>query len=378
MTDRQQNLAIGTWVSFRAEVRRLQRRRGVLALTFLFPVIVSAVVVFALGSAEHAEPSEIGLVAPTPAAPSVAQLVDTVVAAGELDELVSWTRVGSVADAEAALHDERLGAAIVVRPGQADNGPAELEVLGDEDPVASGVAATIVDEYRVGYASAVMAFEAGVAPPERTGAGLVLTSPGGRSLDSAVHWGPALGAFLVLLGMGHAAHRQVDDRQRGIADRVASTVTPRGAVVIGRSLTAISIGTSVLLLMATSTQLLFGRSWGPWGMVAVVALATAVAVAGIGALIAALARSPGQAQSLTAVAAFVLALGGGSFTPLGSGSGPGAIARWLPTSLSLDGFSLVATGGSGAGALAPVGALLAIGMVLLPVAAVLAGVRGRT
>ena len=377
MTERQQNLAIGIWVSFRAEVVRLQRRRGVLGLTFLFPVLVSAVVVFALGSAEPAEPSAIGWVATSPA-PSVAQFVDRVVGADELDGLVSWTPVASVPDAEAALRSERLGAVIVVRPGQGPSAPAELEVLGDEDPLASGVAATIVDEYRVSYATAAMAFEGGVALPERTNDPLALTAPGGRSLDAAVHWGPALGAFLVLLGMGHAAHRQVDDRQRGISDRVASTVTPRGAVVVGRSLAATTIGASVLLVMAASTRLLFARSWGPWGTIGMVALATAVAVAGVGALIAALARSPGQAQSLTAVAAFVLALGGGSFTPLGSGSEPGEIARWLPTSLSLEGFSAVTTGGSSHDALGPVGALLAIGLVLLPVAAVLADVRGRT
>ena len=377
MTERQRNLAIGIWVSFRAEVVRLLRRRGVVALTFLFPVLVSAVVVFALGSAEQVEPSAIGWVATAPA-PSVVQFVDRVVGADELDDFVSWTPVASVAAAETALRDEELGAVIVVGPGRGPAGPAELEVLGDEDPLASGVAATIVDEYRVGYAAAVMAFEHGVALPERTDDPLALTAPGGRSLDASVHWGPALGAFLVLLGMGHAAHRQVDDRHRGIAARVASTVTPRGAVVVGRSLAATTIGASVLLVMAASTQVLFGRSWGPWGTVAIVAVATAVAVAGVGALIATLARSPGQAQSLTAVAAFVLALGGGSFTPLGGGSEPGSIARWLPTSLSLEGFSAAATGGSARGVLAPVVALLVIGMVLLPVAGVLPTVRGRT
>ena len=371
------HLAIGVAAVARVEVARLLRRRGALAMTFAFPVLVSTVVVFALGSAGDPGPSEIGWVA-TSSDRSVAQFVDRVIGAPELDKFVSWTRVASAADAAAAVRDEQLAAGIVARPAEAPGGPAELVVLGDEDPVASGVAATIVDEYRVGYTAALMAFESGVAVPVRTGETLTLTSPGGRSLDAAVYWGPALGAFLVLLGMGHAAHRQVDDRQRGISGRVASTVTPRGAVVVGRSLATTVIGTSVLLVMAASTRLLYGRSWGPWPTVALVALATALAVAGAGALIATLARSPGQAQSATAVAAFVLALGGGSFTPLGSGSEPGAIARWLPTSLSLDAFSVTATTGGGTGLLVPVAALVATGLVLLNVSGATAGAAGRS
>lgn len=360
-------LADGTRAVFALEIRRHLRSRGALVATFVAPIAISAIVVGALGSTDEPAPSRIGWVALDDGPTALAFATD-VVGGGALEGIVEWEELPSVDAARTAVADERLGAAIVIGPSGASPRPA-LQVVADEDPLAAGVAATIVDELTVGHAAAVLAFEHGVAVPP-VGSEPSLRAPGGRHLDAAVHWGPALGAFLVLLAMGHAAHRQVDDRLRSVGSRMGASMTPRAALVIGRALAATALGAAALVIMALGTQLLFGRSWGPVPVVLAVVGATALAVAGLGALVATVARTAGQAQTLTAVVSFALAIGGGSFTPPGASDPSAGLTRWLPTSQSLDGFSAAATTGAFVDAAPAVLALGATGCVLLLLAAV--------
>lgn len=364
----------GVLAAFGLELRRARRDRITMVMTFLAPVAIASIVVFALGDTDDIAPSRLGFVVPT-AGDATALFVTEVVENPELSDFVEWTPVANRRLAAEAVASQDLGAAIIVQPPVDTGGPAVLEVLGDEDPLASGVAATIVDEFRIRHTAALIAIEAGVEPAVVPDRELRLTSPGGRSIDASVHWGPALGAFFVLLSMGYAAQRQVSDRQRGIVGRVVSTATPGGAILVGRALAATTLATGALLLMAASAQVLFGRAWGSWDQVLLMAVATAVSVAGIGAVLAAVARTPGQAQTLTAVASFGFAIGGGSFSPPGASGPPGAINRWFPTSLSLDGFSVVTTTGRLADLVVPVTSLCGIGLVLFIAAVTIAGRR---
>lgn len=364
MTERLRQQAVGLAAALALELSRTTRNRKALLLTFLMPAAIASIVVLALGSTDDTGPVEIGWIATADDA-SVDQFVGTVVGNEELADLIRWVPVDSVAHARAQVAAASLGAAIVVAPAPVVDGPAVLTVIADEDPIAGGVASTIVDEYRVGHAAAVVAFSQGVAMPARGEAlHLEVVAPTGASLDAAVHWGPALGGFFVLLAMGHAAHRQVEDRHRGITGRLDSTITGSAAVVIGRSLAATAIGAAALLMMAATTRILFGRAWGPWPQIIAVAVATAVAIAGIGAVIASASNTPGRAQSLTAVTAFGLAILGGSFSPLGRAGAPRGLQQWLPTSLSTEAFGTVTTTGAWAQLVTPLLALAGIGVGL--------------
>lgn len=349
------------------ELRRFARIRTAVVMTFLTPVAIASIVVFALGSTDEAAAPAIGWVASADD-PSVDQFVEEVVDGDELSGAVEWVRLEPGTDVADAVAHGDAGAAIVIGPAVVRGGPAQLTVIGAEDPIAAGVAATIADEYRVGHAAAVLAFSSGQPLPERGAAlTLAIVAPRGASLDAATYWGPALGAFLILLAMGSAAQRHVEDRRRGVAGRLRSTVTSPAAVTLGRSLAASGIGTVALLVMAAAMALLFGRAWGPWPQIVAVAAATALAVAGVGTVIAALSRTPSQAQTTTAVVAFGLAIGGGSFNPPGTGGEPSGLTRWLPTTLSLDAFSIAATTGAVADLLAPTLALAATGVLLFGV-----------
>ena len=362
----------GLVASFLTEMRRTGRDRRALVLVFAMPVLIGSIVVHALGSTEDLSPVTIGWVASSTDA-SVELFRGEVVERDALAGVVEWRRFATEADAADAVAAEDPGAAIVVGAASTAGGPAELRLLADEDPVAAGVAATVIDRYRVAHAAVTMAARSGDPLPALDDAAtLEVTAPAGASLDAAVHWGPALGVFFVLLAMGHAAHRQVEDRHRDISARLASVPSGSAPIVAGRALAATSIGAASLLLMAATTALVFGRAWGPWPQLVAVASATALAVAGVGAVIAGVSTTAGRAQSLTTLAAFGLGIAGGSFSPLGS-SAPSGIAGWLPTSLSLDAFGTATTTARWPDLVVPLAALIATGLALFA----LGGVQAR-
>lgn len=349
--------------SFLVEVRRTVRDRRTLILVFLMPAVIATIVVYALSADEDAGPVTIGWVTASDDA-SVDLFRQRVVDSDDLAGVVEWRRFTSERIAAQGVAAAEPGAAIVVRP-PSTGGAVELRLLAAEDPVAAGVAATIIDRYRVGHAVATMAAEAGAPTPTGERAlGVPVTAPAGASLDAAVHWGPSLAVFFVLLAMGHAAHRQVEDRHRDVVARLGAVPCGPAPIVIGRSLAATSIGAASLLTMAATTRVVFGRAWGPWPQLVIVAGATALAVAGIGAVIAAWSTTPGRAQSLTALAAFGLAIAGGGFSTLGSNGAPTGLAKWLPTSLSLDAFGTATTTARWGALVVPLMVLAGTGVVL--------------
>ena len=100
-------------------------------------------------------------------------------------------------------------------------------------------------------------------------------------------------------------------------------------------------------------QVLFGAGWGPPATVAALVLATSFAYAGLAAVIAAVVRTPGQAQGVAAAVAFLLALASGSFTPPGAAVLHLPLAGVLPSTVALDGFALATTERAGLGEVAP-------------------------
>lgn len=353
-------------------MRRIRRSRAVLLSTFVAPLAFTVIVVFALGGSTEPRMVEVGVVA-TSSSPLVSAAIEQMTSSDELVGLVEWERPASESAATEAVREQELGAAILV--GVVDD-EIELTVIGGEDPIADGLASTIADEVAVESAAVAL----GVPASDRTDVAkrLVVTMPGGRSLEPAVYWGPALGIFFILLSLGHAASRHVDDVRRQVAHRVTATVGSVTAVGFGRALVAGALGTASLLTMALGTQLLFGRAWGSWPQVVVVAAASGLAAAGIGSLVAAIARTPAQAQSLSAIAAFVLGIGGGTFSPPGSVAVAGQFTRWFPSTLALDAFTVVVTTGRSSGLAAPVSALVAIGVALFAVAAFVSDARRLT
>jgi ABC-2 type transport system permease protein len=258
-------------------------------------------------------------------------------------------------------------------------GSPAIRVLRDDGPsIEADLAQLVVDSFtRQARAVALGGGTAGDPSPAPALA-VEAVAPGGRPLDAATHYGPSVGLFFVMVALGYAVDTQVTDRHLGVADRLAATTAPAGAVLAARALAALALGLLSLGVTAVTMQAVFGRSWGPPATVVALAVAAALAYAGVAAVMAAVIRTPGQAQGAGAAIAFLLALAGGSLAPPGAATLRLPFAGLLPSTAAIDGFALATTERAGVGGVLPVlVALAGTGAALLLLAPVLAPAAAR-
>jgi ABC-2 type transport system permease protein len=337
-----------------AELRQWRRQRLAVASSLVFPVLMAALVSSALGGEmpdftftfavvdhEHGVASE-AFVEQALGNPRIAEVVDT--------------RLVTTDTAARGMLEEGTVDAVVVLP--ADLGarltrPGDVGIELDADnPLAADIGAMVIDQYAVqARATALALAGTGAAPTRPWPLRVELSAPGGQRLDAARHYGPGIGMFFVLVGLGFAAQRHVADRRRGLTDRMAATPASPVAVAVGRSVASLLIGGLSLGTTAAAMQLLFGRSWGHLVPVVALLAATVIAFAGVAALIAGLSRTPEQAAILGSSVAFVFALASGTFSPPGSIAARPAFAELVPTTHALDAFAQLATEPSGIAAI---------------------------
>jgi ABC-type multidrug transport system permease subunit len=352
-----------------SELRRWRRQRLTVASSLVFPVAMAALVTFALGG-ETPELRFTFAVVDQEHGPTADAFVDQAVGHPALAKVVDTRLVASRRAADRLLDDdeadavvvlpEGLGARLAGRPDDRDVG-IEVEA---SNPLAGGLATMVVDRFVIrARTEAVAVARTGRAPSGPWPLQVGLTAPGGRRLDAARHYGPGIGMFFVLVGMGFAAQRFVADRRRGLADRIAATPASPVAVAFGRAVAALAVGALSLGTTAVTMQILFGRRWGPPLAVVVLATATVVALAGVAGVVAAVSRTPEQATVVGAGVAFVFALASGTFSPPGSIGARPAFADLVPTTHALDGFAVLATEQSGVTTvLGPIGVLCGFGV----------------
>lgn len=362
MTDR----VLGVAATVGVELRRLARHRAALVVTLLLPAAVASLVAVALGD----DVGDVRLAwADEEGGPVAAGFRTAITQDAELGEVVTFVEVESGAAVADAVDGGEADAGLVV---PVDAVRAGVGVVAGHDPLAAGVVGTIADAIAARTSAAEVAVAHGIEPATDPALTVAVRTPGGRRLSPAVYWGPALGAFFVLLGLGYAAQRQVADRQAGVRGRAATTRAGAWPVVLGQAAAGVVVGTASLAVMALTSAVAFGQAWGPPIPLAATMVATALAVGGLSAVIAAVSRTPGQAQTATAIGAFTLAIAGGSFTTPGSASAPSGLAELLPTRVSLDAFSRTITTGAGLGELGgPLLVLLATAAAGLAVGATL-------
>ena len=147
-----------------------------------------------------------------------------------------------------------------------------------------------------------------------------------------------------------------------------------GEVLTGKMIGIFLSGLVQQLLLIGSSTLFFGLRWGDtWGVLALVVCATFAAV-GWGVLIAAFTHTPGQAATAGSMLMLLFGLLGGSFVDL---SAMPVQVYWLsrltPNAWGLDGFAILAAGGTLAQIMQPLLALLVMGSALLGFTIVLTG-----
>lgn len=357
------------------DLRRSLRNRSLIITTVLGPVILAAIISLAFGS--EGFDATIG-VADEDGSPLSTGIADGLAGAGGGG--LDLEAVGSADEARARVDDGELDSAIVIPAGfaasLAGSQPQALDVLVAPDSplageVARAVATNVAARVDAGRLAAALTVAVGGPPPAPEAlAGvdlpIVLRQSGTGDVSPAAYFGPSMGLLFLFFAVGVVAQRMLEEHRTKVLDRVRTTPVTLRQVLAGKALSAVITGLLALLVIWGVTSVALGADWGdPVGVVALL-VAASLAIAAIGCLVAAVARTERAADSLSTVLALVLALLGGSFIPLADMPAPLArIALATPNGLALRGFAeLSAGGGTLADVLPHVGVLLVWAVVV--------------
>ncbi len=196
------------------------------------------------------------------------------------------------------------------------------------------------------------------------------TNSGG--FDWMAYMAPSMAVLFLMFTVSLGGRSILAERQWGTLQRLL--ISPSSAVqVLGGKVSGIFLtGLAQMVILIAFSALAFGVRWGAPVALIVLIVATVFAATGWGALIAAYAKSPGQAMSIGSMMALVFAGLAGNFVPRQN------YPEWLqklslvtPNAWALEGFQSLGQGGGLAAVLLPVAALTIMGVVLFTIATVL-------
>jgi ABC-2 type transport system permease protein len=338
------------------DLTRRLRNRSFVSQAVVGPIVLAAIIGLAFGGGSLVD-TTIGVV-DADGSDASRGLVSGLEQASS-DEL-RFETVDSVGAARPRVADDDLGAAIVVPAGFAASlasaDPASLEVLtSSDDPisadVARSVAATVADRADAARLAVATSGVLGTSPPDADALAAIdlpvtvdVTGTGG-DVSPAAYFGPAMGLLFLFLSVGVMARDLLVDERTRLIDRLRAGPVGDGAILVGKGVSVLAIGVSSLLVIWAVTSLALDADWGDPLGVLVLIVAAALAVAGIAGLIAAVARTEQQADTLATTLAFVFALVGGAFIPPGlMPAALRALSLFTPTGAALHGFAELSAG----------------------------------
>jgi ABC-2 type transport system permease protein len=161
----------------------------------------------------------------------------------------------------------------------------------------------------------------------------------------------------------------IAERQNGTMRRLLSAPVSRSSILLGKMLPYFLIGVVQMITVLVAGRVIFGIDLGSSPVaLGLLITASALAMAGLGVLVAALARTEGQANGLTIIIVQTMAVVSGAMFPRISIPGLQAIT---PHYWSLQGFlNLVARGQGFEGVMGPVGILLTMAALFFTIGAI--------
>jgi ABC-2 type transport system permease protein len=184
-----------------------------------------------------------------------------------------------------------------------------------------------------------------------------------------------LSVMFIFFIVAYSSTSLLEEREAGTIRRLLSAPAPRGTIIAGKTIAFMLLGCFQVVVMFTVANLLLGAPLGhsPLALVVLTLVVTFVASA-MGMMVAALAKSASQANSIGMILAFVLAgLGGALPTtkePLSRVGGfIGTISKITPHAYAVEGYYRVMAENSTFNQILPeVGILLAFGIVFFLIA----------
>jgi ABC-2 type transport system permease protein len=319
-----------------AELRRRFRSRSALITSFVAPLAMAIVFGLMLGGTDSAS-FAIGAV-DGGSTPQSAAITSGLVGGfdpdgtGEADGAPSdqgggeivFSSFATVGQAEAAVEDGDVGAAIVV------GDDIDLTVIiNPSSPISGQVAQSIASRVAT-------SLETGGAPPVQ----LEPVAIGGRELSASAFFGASMAILLLFFSTGLAAQSILEDKENRTLDRMLAGPTTLWSILIGKVAAVAAMAVAGFITVWLVTTLVFGATWGSPVAVLVLIVFTIFALAGVAMFIGGLASTSQQAITLTAVVTFALSLIGGNFTgPADTPATLRAIRGVTPNGRALEAFT---------------------------------------
>jgi len=311
-----------------------------------------------------------------------------------LAPIVTITPISSPEAATAAVRAKTVQAALVVPAGLSGSvsGARPLgltTVTSIDNTVAGNITASIASAFaaqlnadRLSVATALAAgapanegarlaaLAAELQIPERA----VQRPLGARQLKTVSYYSPGMAIFFLLFTVSFTSRSFFVDRTQGMIERIRAAPVRPVEIIAGKALSVFVYGIVSLGTIAVITSAAFGADWGSPLAATLLGLALVVAVVCVTAFVIGIARTPRQAEGISSIVVFGLALLGGNFVFI-SAAPPFMrhLALLTPNGWAMRGFTDLATIGGGLGTVAlPITAILVFSAVVGTAAAVLA------
>jgi ABC-2 type transport system permease protein len=264
-------------------------------------------------------------------------LVDQVFGHLEEADVATIVPTTTVAEAQQAVRDGDVGAAVVIPAGFTDaiqqGQPTDLRIITGEFVVAGEVARATAARFAsdVGAVQLMVATESAATgqPPDpaviaaaqsavqEAGPIAVIDNSTDRlQANLATFYGAAMAIMFVFFATQYGALAILSERQTGTLNRLLAAPISQGTVLLGSALAGLVLGGIAMAIVWGATTVLAGASWGPPPLVILLIGAAVVAAMGISMVVATLAKTVNQAGSLNAIVALSMAAVGGVFIPL--------------------------------------------------------------
>lgn len=182
---------------------------------------------------------------------------------------------------------------------------------------------------------------------------------------------PSMAILFLMFTVTAGGRSILAERSQGTLPRMLVSPSTPQEVLGGKVLGTFLTGMAQMGILFVATRLLLGITWGPLPAVALLTTALVAAATGWGILIAAYARSQGQAGTVGAAISLVFAAASGNFLERD------ALPEWLqfasyiaPNAWGLEGFTQLAAGGDLADVWIPVVGLVVMAVLLFGAALV--------
>lgn len=256
---------------------------------------------------------------------------------------------------------------------------ATIEIIrgdgaGMETEILVSVVTGVTDRFTAAATAAGAGAELGLGP-EQLGqvsravaeAQPLVTSEAGETASEQLDAGGTVvagqaGLFL-LFTVGFGVIALINEREQGTLTRLQSMPMRPGLIVAAKALSAYTLGVLATSVLLSAGVLLFGVSFGPVPLVAVLVLSVVAAATSLTFIVARLARTAEQASMAQAILAVGLGMFGGAFFPMSSTGLAGTLLDLNPVAAFTRGLGITAGGGGLADLVVPIATMLGFAVV---------------